>query len=543
MDKNKRRQEEPQGAGTMQEKGGQIKAEAEKEKKNQTDGVQAEAAQIEAQMQEILGMDAGDSGAGKNKKTGKNPHRKKRIRRILIPAAVLLLAFLLVQGLRGGKAKAPFVETAQFSRGSITESLTVTGPVEGTESGDVTSNLHAKILELNVKEGDRVVAGETVMAKLDTKDLSKEVELARGNYELAVAQKDEKLKADTEAYQKAVQELNTAQNEYNRQAALLQSGDVARIELEKAQNSLNDAKRAVSSYRVKNGKVLPDESMEIQIRNAELALSQAEDRLSGATIIAPISGTVTRVNTRVGQLADDIEDNKPMITIENLDELQMEIKVSEYSIGKVKPGQAVKITADILGEGNFVNGEVASISPTGEEKGGGSAERVIPTKIRIMDADTALIAGITAKAQIVLDEAKDAFVVPISAVGENENGEAVLQFVTKDEASGKTIIRIVPVKTGLESDLEVEVRDVLHEEDRHFLSEESLYIPNYSIRSDGAEVTTAAAAGSAAESKTEGALDAASEAAERADAGTEAEGAEDAVSETAGAETAEETVS
>lgn len=74
----------------------------------------------------------------------------------------------------------------------------------------------------------------------------------------------------------------------------------------------------------------------------------------------------------------------------------MEIKVSEYSIGKVAVGQEAEISADIL-DGETVRGQVVSISPTGEEKGGGSTERVIPTKVRIMDENTKLIAGITAQ--------------------------------------------------------------------------------------------------------------------------------------------------
>lgn len=80
-------------------------------------------------------------------------------------------------------------------------------------------------------------------------------------------------------------------------------------------------------------------------------------------------------------------------------------------------GQEAEISADIL-DGETVRGQVVSISPTGEEKGGGSTERVIPTKVRIMDENTKLIAGITAKAQIVLEEKEDALTVPVAAVTE-----------------------------------------------------------------------------------------------------------------------------
>ena len=158
---------------------------------------------------------------------------------------------------------------------------------------------------------------------------------------------------------------------------------------------------------------------------------------------------MVRVNTKVGRFADKMEDEQPLFVIENLDVLEMEIKVSEYSIGKVKVNQEVEISADIL-DGQTIKGEVLSISPTGEEKGGGSSERVIPTTIRILENNTKLIAGITAKAQIVLEEAEDTLTVPISALLE-QDGTTYVQAV----ADGK--IHWVPVTTGVESDIEIQI--------------------------------------------------------------------------------------
>ena len=351
-------------------------------------------------------------------------------------------------------------------------------------------------------------AGKTVLARLDTGELQKEVEIAEGNYKLAAAQRDEKVKEDTEAWKKARQELKAAQEDYDRKAVLAQTGDISQVELATAENSLQEAKRNVDAYRIRDGKVMAEDSMEIQVQNAELALEQTREKLTETTILAPISGTVTRVNTKVGQFADDIENNRPMITIENLDALQMEIKVSEYSIGKVSPGQEVRITADILGEGKSVAGEVMSISPTGEEKGGGSTERVIPTRIRITEPDTALIAGINAKAQIILEEASGVWTVPVSAVGEDGTGQAAMQFAVPKEDGSGCRIRVVPVETGLESDLELEVKGPVREEDQDLFQEGSRYLSAYHAElSEGQEIQElqtgekAAATGSVAAGK------------------------------------------
>lgn len=144
-----------------------------------------------------------------------------------------------------------------------------------------------------------------------------------------------------------------------------------------------------------------------------------------------------------------MENDAPLFVIENLDNLELEIKVSEYTIGKVAVGQEAEISADIL-NGETVHGEVTSISPTGEEKGGGSSERVIPTKIRVTDQDTKLIAGITARASIVLEESENALTVPVSAVMEKDGTNYVQEI-------GDGTVSWVPVDIGVEGDVEMEI--------------------------------------------------------------------------------------
>ena len=200
---------------------------------------------------------------------------------------------------------------------------------------------------------------------------------------------------------------------------------------------------------MKNGTAVADDSYRLQIEKAKFDYEKAVEQLDNTILKAPIDGTVVRVNTKVGRFADKMENDAPLFVIENLDNLELEIKVSEYTIGKVAVGQEAEISADIL-NGETVHGEVISISPTGEEKGGGSSERVIPTKIRVTDQDTKLIAGITARASIVLEESENALTVPVSAVMEKDGTNYV------QEISDGTV-SWVPVDIGVEGDVEMEI--------------------------------------------------------------------------------------
>ena len=338
--------------------------------------------------------------------------------------------------------------TQALTRGTVEEILSVSGPVSGTDSAEVVSSLHAEILEILVKEGDRVKAGQ-VLARLDPDDVQKEVEIAQNAYDLASANLDEAQREAKKGYAEALQEQQAAQRDYDRKAVLFAGGDISQAEMEAASDSLNSAKRKTASFYMENGEPAAEPSFRLQVKNAEFELEQKKERLEETEVTSPIDGTVVRVNSRVGRFADMVDDDKPLFAIDNLDNLEMKISVSEYSIGKVKLGQEAEITADIL-NGQTERGVITAISPTGEEKGGGSTERVIPTTIRIQNTDTALIAGITARARIVLNRAENVWVVPVSAIIEREDGT----WLAAAEA-GKA--RLIPVEKGVEGDVSAEI--------------------------------------------------------------------------------------
>ena len=382
---------------------------------------------------------------------GEKPKKKKagkKRRRILIGAAVLLVLGFAAMNALGGKAQPSIVPTVNPVQKDIKNKLSISGPVSGTDSVDVVSNLHAEVLEIPVKEGDRVEEDQ-VLAILDESNIKKEVEIAKNDYDLAVTTYNEKMKEARQGYEKAVQDYQTAKANYDRTKVLFDGGSMSQVELESAANSMNDARRTMESYTLVNGQPAADDSYRLQIEKARFDYEKKLEELDDAKIKSPIAGTVVRVNTKVGRFADKMENEEPLFVIENLDVLELEIKVSEYSIGKVAVGQTAEISADIL-NGETVQGEVISISPTGEEKGGGSSERVIPTKIRILEDNTRLIAGITAKAQIILEEAKDALSVPVSAilsVGEETYVQAV----------NGGMIHWIPITVGVEGDVECEI--------------------------------------------------------------------------------------
>ena len=404
------------------------------------------------ELKELIEEDTSGKKKKKKKKNGERGRRKKWSgkKKVLVGVAIaVVVIFGASKVMGGGKAPQMMASTFPLTRGEVVEMLSVSGPVEGTDSVEVVSNLHAEILEIPVKEGDRVEKDQ-LLATLDEKDAKKEVDIAQNAYDLAVTTYNEKQIEAENGYAKAKQDYDAAKANYDRTNVLFQSGSASQLELETASDALNNAQRDLKTFTLKDGRPVANESYSLQIENAAFELDQKKELLENTRVTSPIAGTVVRVNCKVGRFADKTDDDKPMFIIENLDVLEMKINVSEYSIGKVQIGQPVEISADIL-NGEAVKGEVTAISPTGEEKGNGSTERVIPTTVRIIDQNTRLIAGITAKAKIELQKAEDAWVVPVSALLQQPDGSTAI--VTIED----NIAHMIPVTTGVESDIQVEV--------------------------------------------------------------------------------------
>lgn len=415
-------------------------------------GQMDEEQEFDAQLEELMHTDSTETKKKKRKLSLKGFRSSwktwSKKRKILTAAGVAAVVLLGVKSMLGGGSMPQMVMTSPVTRGNIEEALSVSGPVSGTNSVDVVSNLHAEVLEIQVKEGDKVEKDQ-VLAVVDSTDIQKEVDIAQNAYDLAVSTLQEQQIAAENGYAKAQQDFQAAKTAFDRTNVLFQSGSVSQLEWETAKNAMDDAERQLRTFTLKDGRPMANESYSLQVQNAAFELEKKQTALENTVIKSPIAGTVVRVNAKVGRFADTIEDDKAMFSIENLETLEMKIPISEYSIGKVSVGQEAEISADIL-NGETVQGQVTAISPTGEEKGGGSTERVIPTTIRIEDKNTRLIAGITAKAKIRIREASDTLIVPISALIQQGDGTYVA-------AIENNMIRMVPVETGVESDIQVEV--------------------------------------------------------------------------------------
>ena len=196
------------------------------------------------------------------------------------------------------------------------------------------------------------------------------------------------------------------------------------------------AKAAVEEARVDYNRYL-DQSDEIAAAKANVQALQ--NTIDQAHIVAPFDGTVTEISAVAGE---KVASGATAVRIDNLDNLIVEVAVSEVDINKVSVGQKAVVTFDALPDKEY-QGEVSSISSAGSDDSGVVEFNV---SVKVLNADENVKPGFTAVVSIITSQVKDALLVPNDAVISRDGGTAVL-LVNADGS-----ISIISVETGASSD-------------------------------------------------------------------------------------------
>jgi HlyD family secretion protein len=155
------------------------------------------------------------------------------------------------------------------------------------------------------------------------------------------------------------------------------------------------------------------------IERAQAASSQARDQLSKTTIYSPIDGTITVLNSKLGErlVATGQFAGTEVMRVADLEHMQAVVDVNENDVVNVKLGDKADVKIDAYGDRKF-HGTVQQIANTGKTTGAGTQEEVtnFEVKIRIDDHDVALRPALSCTADIQTNMVKDAVAVPMQSV-------------------------------------------------------------------------------------------------------------------------------
>jgi HlyD family secretion protein len=259
-----------------------------------------------------------------------------------------------------------------------------------------------------------------VLAEVDLENAQAEYNkyYGRPTDDPARANAQTKLSAAQQRYDSALRELNWYLGEPTENQQALLDADVAL-----AQAKLAEAEREYE--RVKDGPD-PDEvaKADLQVIDAKAKLAVSQENLDQSVIVAPIDGTVLRVD---GQVGDTVSGT--FITIADLNQPHLEIFLDEIDLDKIEVGYAVEVIFDALPDSVFT-GQVVLVDPTLMQSQGVSAVR------GIVELDNAPIdslpLGLGASVDVVAGSAEGVPLIPYEALRELGPDEYAV-FVMEDE--------------------------------------------------------------------------------------------------------------
>lgn len=307
-------------------------------------------------------------------KSDRTVRKRRRLQPLYWTAAGLLLVILLVSlYLTGRLVPAIAVDTAAVSRIYPSQTfslLNASGYVAAQRKAAVASKITGRLISLSVEEGSRVKTGE-VIARLEDEDARAARDQAAANLKSA--------RADT-AQMRA--ELQDADLNYSRKKQLLQRDVISRAEYDTAEARYLRARAAVAAAEARE-------------KSAEAALKGAETSLGYALIRAPFDAVVLTKNADIGDIVTPLgaaaNAKAAVVTIADLNSLQVEADVSESSLALVKTGQPCEIQLDALPDLRF-RGVVHMIVPTADR-----TKATILVKVRFVDLDPRILPEMSAK--------------------------------------------------------------------------------------------------------------------------------------------------
>ena len=320
--------------------------------------------------------------------------RSRRRRHIIFGSICLVLLLIIVWAVASRREKPIPVTTEKAVRKTILQTVSATGKVQPETEVKISPEVAGEIIELPVTDGMPVKKGDLL------------VKVKPDSYKALLEQQEAAISAAkaTNLQQKATmmkteQDLKRAEDLFNKKLISVQEYNAAQAADDVAKNTY--------------------ESSLHEIERAQAGSSQARDQLSKTTIYSPIDGTVTILNSKLGErlVATNQFAGTEVMRVADLAHMQAVVDVNENDVVNVKLGDKASVKIDAYGDRKF-KGIVQQIANTGKTTGAGTQEEVtnFEVKIRIDDHDVGLRPSLSCTADIETNMVKDAVAVPMQSV-------------------------------------------------------------------------------------------------------------------------------
>jgi HlyD family secretion protein len=364
--------------------------------------------------------------------------------RHIVVGLIGLAAVGLAVALVGEKPSEATYLTAAVERGDLSTIIAATGTLNAVQTVEVGSQLSGQVAELLVDFNDEVRAGQP-LARLDPRPFESEVREAEAALEAArariltqrptlqaalseAAATRSRLKVAEAGVERARAQLTETARDLRRKQVLAGTETLAPAHVDQAatvnQSAAAGLRAAEAEVEVAKEAVVAAEAGQLTA-DANLLYAQAAEKqqaaeldqaridLARTVISAPSDGVVIGRDVDRGQTVAASLETPTLFTIaQDLRQMEVHAKVDEADIGQIRVGQLASFTVDAH-PGRTFSGTVEQIRKASEV-----VENVVTYTVVLSsrNADLALLPGMTAMIQVVVDEVEGVLKVPNAAV-------------------------------------------------------------------------------------------------------------------------------
>ena len=311
-------------------------------------------------------------------RNNKRKSKKKAIIFSISGAVIVVLALIVFLG--SNKEPIIPVQTEPVKRRTITQLVTATGKIQPEVQVKISPEVSGEIVALPVKEGQKVRKGDLLL---------------RIKPDSYIAQRDQ----SSAGLLRAKADLSKNELEFGRFENLYQKGLVSESEFDGARAAYESSKAVYAQ--------------------AKASLDQTEENLRKTTILSPMDGSVSQLNSELGErvLGTNQFQGTDVMTIADLSRMEGRVDVSETDVILVSVGDTARVDVDAFPD-RKVKAVVYEIASTAKTQGLGTQEEVtnFEVKMRILDKDIKLRPGMSMTGDIATETKENVLAVPIQSV-------------------------------------------------------------------------------------------------------------------------------
>lgn len=349
------------------------------------------------------------------------------------------------------------VQLVPVARTGIVQSVVATGRLNAPARMDIGAEVTATVLEVRVREGDRVKAGALLLrlsdaeARAALQQAGAALTEARGR---ATQQATVAAPVAGQAVVQAEAAFTSAERDHQRARELVAQGFFSQQKLDDARRALDTARSALQSARVQAQANQPSGVERMlaasRVDQAAAAVDIAQARLARLAITSPVDAIVLTRSVEPGSMA---QPGHVLLTLAAQGGTRIDANVDEKNLRLLTPGMPAKAVADAY-PGQSFDAQLNYIAPAVDPQRG-----TVEVRLAVLSPPPFLRPDMTVSVELVGGLKKDALVLPSGAVRDADR-EAPWVLALRDGLAVR-----VPVKLGLRGVGSIEITEGLKEGD------------------------------------------------------------------------------